>query len=320
MARRRKKSKAAAAAKARNKENSPMVMEKSLPALPPNAIPPNAFSDDRVDPDSDTPTEQSSTRPRGSRKHSETESRDNSRPARPARSPDRPSSTSKTDGLGLPPSAYRNNRNSSIYQSVDSTGDDGFFIPVALDRSPGPSSSEQPSDSGLDGRRREKDYFSGAKGITHEKRSDSLNSTPHIAFQDKSPQLGRDSEAAPTLTGRFRAPSDQGQRKGSVSGDDGSAEATKGRHPQASRSNSSQSSVPQVAGHGKADSGIVRKDGHANLSEARRSNEQATSSEKENVNGTGKFDAKAIPRKEVPSSISRSGKSSQCAFGPLAQT
>jgi len=57
MARRRKKSKAAAAAKAREKENSPAMTEKSLPALPPNAIPNNAFSNDRVDPDSDTPTE-----------------------------------------------------------------------------------------------------------------------------------------------------------------------------------------------------------------------------------------------------------------------
>ncbi|KAI1042765.1 hypothetical protein LB505_000969 [Fusarium chuoi] len=63
MARRRKKSKAAAAAKAREKEHSPMITEKSLPALPANAIPPNAFSNDRVDPDSDTATELS-PRPR----------------------------------------------------------------------------------------------------------------------------------------------------------------------------------------------------------------------------------------------------------------
>src|SRR6478735_5493249 len=54
MARRRKKSKAAAQAKAREKDASPMITDKSLPALPPNAA---------STPDSATPTELS-PRPR----------------------------------------------------------------------------------------------------------------------------------------------------------------------------------------------------------------------------------------------------------------
>lgn len=189
MARRRKKSKAAAQAKSREKDGSPMITDKSLPALPPNAIPPNAFSDTRVDPDSDTPTELS-PRPRPAYKN-ESSSRGSSRPAR---SPERPTDGGGKEGLGLSSSSYRNNRNSVIppgSNTIESTsGDDGFFIPVALDPTPAASSTPRSSsnDFGDVGKRKDRDYFSVSRTGSEKKTSDSQGSTPHIAFQEKGRQ------------------------------------------------------------------------------------------------------------------------------------
>jgi Rho-type GTPase-activating protein 1/2 len=196
MARRRKKSKAAAQAKAREKDGSPMITDKSLPALPPNAIPPNAFSNDRVDPESDTPTELS-PRPRAAYTRNESSSRGSSRPDR---SPERANDiTPKDSSLTLPPTNYRNNRNSSIISSSDGTGIDGdsFFIPVALDPSPAltstpRSTSETLSDSSK--KTKDKDYFSVSKPASS-KKSESQGSTPHIAFQDKGRQPSSDYES-----------------------------------------------------------------------------------------------------------------------------
>lgn len=181
MARRRKKSKASAAAKAREKEHaSPMVKEKSLPALPPNEIPKNAFSSERVDPDSDTPTEVISPQPRSGHRPSESASRGSSRPARsPERQP-------KPEGLGLSSHAYRSNRSSTMMSSDTNDKDDGFFIPVALDPSPGPPSTSTNDQS------RRKDYFGASKSSVSDKRSDSQSSTPHIAFQEKGRQQSVD--------------------------------------------------------------------------------------------------------------------------------
>jgi hypothetical protein len=193
MARRRKKSKAAAQAKARDKENSPLIVDKSLPALPPNAIPNNAFSNDRVDPESDTPTELS-PRPRPAYHRDESSSRNNSRQAR---SPDRPSDHGgKDSGLSLPATTYRNNRNSSIFSSSDvasnpaSREDQGFFIPVALDPSPAPTSTPRSTSETLVSestkRPKEKDYFSISRnGNAPDRKVESQSSTPHIAFQEK---------------------------------------------------------------------------------------------------------------------------------------
>ena len=198
MARRRKKSKAAAQAKSREKEGSPMITDKSLPALPPNAIPPNAFSNDRVDPESDTPTELS-PRPRAPYSRNENDSRSSSRPAR---SPERPSETTRETGL-VPPAAggYRNNRNSSIISGDLNLGGDaeGFFIPVALDPSPAPSvTPRSASDAFADSSKKtkEKEYFAGSKPNTAEKKSDSQSSTPHIAFQEKSRQVSSEQESS----------------------------------------------------------------------------------------------------------------------------
>ncbi|KAH6681170.1 rho-type GTPase-activating protein [Plectosphaerella plurivora] len=198
MARRRKKSKAAAQAKSREKDGSPMITDKSLPALPPNAIPPNAFSDTRVDPDSDTPTELS-PRPRPAYKN-ESSSRGSSRPSRsPERSAD--AGGKEGQGLGLPPASYRNNRNSVILpgsNSIDSSGgDDGFFIPVALDPTPAASSTPRSSsnDFGDVGKRKDRDYFSVSRTASQKKKTESQGSTPHIAFQEKGRQSSSDLES-----------------------------------------------------------------------------------------------------------------------------
>lgn len=190
MARRRKKSKAAAQAKAREKDGSPMIKEKSLPALPPNAIPPNAFSNDKVSPDSDMPTELS-PRPRAAYTLNDSSSRSSSRPAR---SPERTQDTAKEPSLAPPTQNYRNNRG-SVMMSGDALSSEGesFFIPVALDPTSAPStSSRSASGTPTDPSRRakdNKDYFSVPKG--NEMRSDSQASTPHIAFQEKFEEKGR---------------------------------------------------------------------------------------------------------------------------------
>lgn len=221
MARRRKKSKAAAQAKARDKD-SPMV-DKSLPALPPNAIPPNAFSDDRVSPDSDTPTELSPrpTRPTYPRKESSARGS-----PRPARSPERHlDPTTGQTGLGVPPppANYRNNRNSAIYgvQQADPGGagsglglpagaapdgdNNGFFIPVALDPSPAPSiASPRSNNEAFEQQPRktvtDKDYFArsggGGGGVKSSDSRSSQVSPPHIAFQEKPRRPSSEYEAS----------------------------------------------------------------------------------------------------------------------------
>ncbi|KAK3318599.1 hypothetical protein B0H66DRAFT_533103 [Apodospora peruviana] len=198
MARRRKKSKAAAQAKAREKEGSPMITEKSLPALPPNAIPPNALSNERVTPDSDTPTELS-PRPRPAYTRNDSSSRSSSRPDR---SPERQPESTKDTTLAPPAASYRNNRNSTIISGDLNNGDtDGFFIPVALDPSPAPSATPTPhsvSDvfSETSRRNKENDYFNAPKlSAASDKKPDSQAGTPHIAFQEKGRQASSDYES-----------------------------------------------------------------------------------------------------------------------------
>lgn len=199
MARRRKKSKAAAQAKARDKDS--VMVEKSLPALPPNAIPPGAFSDERVSPDSDTPTELSPRPVRPTHPRKESSARGS---PRPARSPERPQEPPRDTGLGLSAHNYRNNRHSSmlgapadlsgITGAGTDSGDNGFFIPVALDPSPVPSVASPRSNAEAFDQRRttnDKDYFAkknDARG--------SQGSTPHIAFQEKARRSSSDYETS----------------------------------------------------------------------------------------------------------------------------
>lgn len=216
MARRRKKSKAAAQAKGGRDKDSPMV-EKSLPALPPSAIPPGAFSEERVSPDSDTPTELSPrpSRPAFSRK--EPPSRGS---PRPARSPERHQDPSMLHGLGLPPAPnHRSNRRSGMFggpadlngaatnnypapnpASGAPDGDNDFFIPVALDPSPVPSSASRSNTEPIDPRRANsnKDYFARQNTMPDTKGDarSSAASTPHIAFQEKVRRTSSDYEAS----------------------------------------------------------------------------------------------------------------------------
>lgn len=158
MARRRKKHKAAAQAKAREKDASPMITDKSLPALPPSAS--------TLSSTADTPTELS---PRPSRVPFPSSTR-------PERSPERFSMDGKTYGSTvLSPSTYRNNRNSAMVTSgnldLNSSDGESFFIPVALDTSPAPTPSRSEP--------------SAATSNAKSDKSDPLSSAPHIAFQEK---------------------------------------------------------------------------------------------------------------------------------------
>lgn len=202
MARRRKKSRAAANAKLKKDDQSPMLVDKSLPALPPNAILQSAFSPDQETPDSletDVPTELS-PRPRQGYAP-DSSSRSSSR--RP-RSPERSSSDlPMRDGLTLPTTTYRNNRHSAISQLSDMNGGDGdgFFIPLALDPTPAPSGtprsmSEQWVDQTKnikENKAPDRDYFGVTKNTGRADLSKTRDlSSPHIAFQDKGRQPSAD--------------------------------------------------------------------------------------------------------------------------------
>jgi Rho-type GTPase-activating protein 1/2 len=236
MARRRKKSRAAAQSKLKEKD---LLVDKSLPALPPNAIPQGAFSPNPDTPGSvntDTPTELS-PRPRTGYPQNGSSSRSSSRRER---SLDRsaPEATNK-DGLTLPSSTYRNNRHSAISQASDITGADGesFFIPLALDSNPAPTitprsvtdSRVDPTKSLKDKRPSENDYFAmpkptgrvqtgdkqGISALT-EQEVNSQGSSPHIAFQEKGRQLS--SEQVEKSKESSRKPLPPSSRTGSAKG------------------------------------------------------------------------------------------------------
>ncbi|CEI69727.1 unnamed protein product [Fusarium venenatum] len=328
MARRRKKSKAAAAAKAREKEHSPMITEKSLPALPANAIPPNAFSNDRVDPDSDTATELS-PRPRNHTRH-ESSSRSSSRPAR---SPER-----KPDGLNLPATTYRSNRNSTMMSRTENSNDDGFLISVALDPSPHPT-PKSTSDNMAEGKSKDRDYF-GAVKPPSEKKSDSRTSTPHIAFQEKGRQPSTsEHDTPPKLPDRKHSKPPRPESLKPSPAVDEKTQKTSGRRPPTedfklqeapkskkllSRSSSQSSSIPAETSSVRTSNGQSGKAGHGGLphsdsnattpasrsslesryldeEELRASMDSSTrtSSRPENV--------KPLARKDVPSSSNRTG-------------
>ncbi|KAI1632014.1 hypothetical protein F4809DRAFT_126316 [Biscogniauxia mediterranea] len=336
MARRRKKSKAAAQAKSREKDGSPMVVEKSLPALPPNAIPPNAFSNDRVDPDSDTPTELS-PRPRPSYTNHDSSSRSSSRPARsPERAPNHPT---REESLPLPSHTYRNNRNSAIFAGADigsnTTDDQSFFIPVALDPSPMPSTTPRStSETATDpSKKKEKDYFSMPK----DRKPDSQSSTPHIAFQEKARQPSSDYETPPPKDlSRKLSKSSKTDKSGSskaspVTADDKSLKQANRKSgdfklqeaPRSKRANSranSQSNALQdaVGSRGSGGTGRKDKDGltntiatqHLHTSEktsSPRSSQDSRLKEEDEVRSNDSSAAsssnntKAITRKELPS-------------------
>ncbi|KAJ2981111.1 hypothetical protein NUW58_g6772 [Xylaria curta] len=335
----------AAQAKAREKDGSPMVVEKSLPALPPNAIPPNAFSNDRVDPDSDTPTElptELSPRPRPSYPRNDTDSLSSSRPAR---SPERPS---EHPGLPLPAQTYRSNRNSALFSASDVTDtaidDQSFFIPVALDPSPLPSAtprstSETPVDANK--RSKDKDYFSVPK--QPERKPDSQSSTPHIAFQEKGRQASSEYDNPPSKSlGRKLSKSSKIDRNGSsntssIVGDDKAQTPVNGKSEEFklqdapktrklnTRTNSQQSNAFQESvgsrdsGSGRIDKELVVNESNQHLYSSDRANTPRSSQDSrprdddesrqaDPLAATPGNVSRPIARKELPHSASRSGR------------
>ncbi|ODA77931.1 hypothetical protein RJ55_06534 [Drechmeria coniospora] len=314
MARRRKKSKASSTSKSREKEHSPMsadkMTDKSLPALPPTAsasnIPPHADSDAQA--------------PHAHHRHNGSSSRGSSRPApSPERDPIR------ADSLSLPASTYRKNRNSGMFAIADAgTGDasETFFIPVALDPSPGSHGTPRSTTESTGPR----DYFSVSKsGASSDKqRSDSHASTPHIAFQDKGRQLSIDPEASQAKSPHLRKVSKAFEQDPSKASPDASKlhhDTPNAKRDLVSRSNSSHSfSVPPDATPVRASNGALRKDQPPNLSDLRRATANTPlprasqdSRWQEDDDTAASHDAgskppmrsdttKSIPRKELPSS------------------
>ncbi|UKZ85182.1 uncharacterized protein TrAFT101_001050 [Trichoderma asperellum] len=286
MARRRKKSKAAAAAKAREKEQPPVVPEKSLPALPPGVIPNGAFSNDRVDPDG--PTELS-PRPRTGHRHNESSARGKA---------EREADAAK-DGLGLPSTTYRRNRNSTITSS-NGDGGDGFMISVALDTGSSPNGAQKPSSEST-GEAAKKDR----RPTMSDKRVDSHSSATHIAFMGAaaaaaaasssaaSSRQQSDHETSQAKSSRSSPKSEQSQTKASD-------EATKKRRPTESRSDSSQS-VPQQQ------DGTANRTAVDNTPGSRSSyDSKAQDDGDSNVKiGPRSDSVKSIPRKEVPAASTR---------------
>ncbi|KAF2837238.1 RhoGAP-domain-containing protein [Patellaria atrata CBS 101060] len=219
MARRRKKSKAALAARAREQQNASAsaILDKSLPALPPSAPdiqtpPPDSYAE---------LTPEVSPRPRVPKPRKETSPSNFRRDASPAAGDD----FRRDNNLTLPASTYRENRNSTILQNDG--GDDGIFLPFALDpnMAPGPSPMGKPQtlssaggDTGsakLTDAKPSRDYFNNGRlpsGSSHRdmlkeprpgsSRSNSTErfdkdrqqqlakspASPHIAYQEKGRQ------------------------------------------------------------------------------------------------------------------------------------
>ncbi|TVY44573.1 Rho-type GTPase-activating protein [Lachnellula subtilissima] len=227
MARRRKKSRAAANAKLKKDDQSPMLVDKSLPALPPNAVSQSAFSPDRDTPgsvDNDTPTELS-PRPRTTYQH-DSSSRSSSRRTRDPSAERTSSDGPAKDGLILPTTTYRNHRHSAISQASDVNGGDGesLFIPLAFDPSPAPNPtprstseargdlSKKPKDA-KENKVSEKDYFNLSKS-NGRSGSQKTADSPHIAFQEK----GREPSSEETLRIKESIHRAQAGGKGSARG------------------------------------------------------------------------------------------------------
>ncbi|KAI1432802.1 rho GTPase activator Rga [Xylaria sp. CBS 124048] len=266
MARRRKKSKATQA-KAREKDGS-AVVDKSLPALPPNAVPLNPYSGDRGNPEPDTPVDLStelSPPPRPSFTRPDSDSRGS---PISARSPDR----ALDHGLPLPSHTYRPHRSSTLLSGGDHTTDDqSFFIPVALDPSPLSATAPRSGSDLLDANKK------------RDRKLDAPASTPHIAFQSRQASSEQDQPPSKSL-GRNLSKSSKSDRHGSSSssspvGDDNSQTPANGKPedfklqeaPKSKkltiRTNSQQSnSTQEPVGSRESGSGMNDKDSTANES------------------------------------------------------
>ncbi|GAB7356802.1 hypothetical protein MBLNU459_g7687t1 [Dothideomycetes sp. NU459] len=213
MARRRKKSKASklAAASASN----PIVLDKSLPALPPNAVPQNALRSVETPPSdtyTDTPTERSPRRLKAVRDGTNGQ-RDVSPLSEDSKTPN------YSDTLTLPASTYKEERASTVSSmNTSEADDDRALFPLAFDPSPVPgppplSNRRQSRKDEMDSTPRLKenlspnDYFGGRassktqkENLGAERPSSSRSASterdahlpkatsPHIAYQEKGRQ------------------------------------------------------------------------------------------------------------------------------------
>lgn len=167
MQRRRKKSQKNGSNRLKHLQqppNSTMLLDKSLPSLPPSAVNTSAFSLDNESPPSEsyseTPTELAPTThkmPSNLRSRSETGGPAEIPRGPPKRPPNFRSHSSRSekrerspmmqederkDTMTLPNTTYQNNRHSVHSQLSDGSGSgDAFFIPMALDPNPAPGPS-----------------------------------------------------------------------------------------------------------------------------------------------------------------------------------
>ncbi|KAK7523395.1 rho-type GTPase-activating protein-like protein 2 [Phyllosticta citriasiana] len=197
MARRRKKSKAN---RQQAESKAPVVLDKSLPALPPQALPQTTYQPDADSlPEVETPEEPSP------KLRQAKPVRDHAPSLRIEASP--ASLERQNEPQTLPASTYREKRRSEM-PNLDS--DDGIFanVPFALDPNPVPGPSplaDSRSQNRSEDEKNPRDYFNGGKSgsstSSHRdalkehlasSRSSSLErrnkstSSPHIAFQERS--------------------------------------------------------------------------------------------------------------------------------------
>ncbi|KAF2639555.1 rho-type GTPase-activating protein-like protein 2 [Massarina eburnea CBS 473.64] len=200
MARRRKKTKKPPASIA------PKV-DKSLPALPPNAA--QGQTQQQFTPDLDTPSDV----------YSEATATDSPRPSHPRRNDSSPAANFRRDASPVSLDDHRKNHSISISTNIykemsqseaDDTGDDmGILLPFALDpnTAPGPSPNSGKSHTRAADSKPGRDYFNRpsattSREVSKENRSRSVSEerSPHIAFQEK----GRQQSEQPLDTLRKR--------------------------------------------------------------------------------------------------------------------
>ncbi|KAF2456128.1 hypothetical protein BDY21DRAFT_288458 [Lineolata rhizophorae] len=227
MARRRKKTKNHKRT-APSGANGSVIVDKSLPALPPNADRPGAFvraADIDTPPSesyTDTPTELS-PRPRTARSRKEASPGNLKREASPA------SADERKENLTLPASTYKDKRHSTISPEELANmagGDDGFFVPLAFDPNPAPgpsplsrtdmavdSASEfsSPPVTKSDSRPSTRDYFSSSRQQTSHR--DALRE-PRAASRSSSAESGRRRPEPKNSVGAAASPHIAYQEKG----------------------------------------------------------------------------------------------------------
>ncbi|KAI9783802.1 MAG: Rho-type gtpase-activating protein [Geoglossum umbratile] len=223
MARRRKKSRAAAhQQKLASNSQSPILLDKSLPSLPPNALPPtSAPSPDHEstpsETTSETPTELS-PRPRTTNMRLD--------PARSLNRDPSPNVESTRDNLLLSPVTYQNNviaskrtqdlKSPPEASPTDDPSEPFSFIPLAFDPSPAPGpppmalSRETNNADGRD--HSHKQLKPGSVSHSHEKRAPSPAS------------LLRDQEGRPGSGGGSLHTSDKGGQLSEAAGNPGNKE------------------------------------------------------------------------------------------------